>query len=236
MTSHCTYIYSDPKTGVPVYVGEGQTNRPFDHLKNTHCTRLRRLIDKRVREGFSIVPHIIPAESKSDAQEIEMLLIAMIGREDLKTGTLFNRTPGGGGRGEWTCEQRLARSKSQTEEWLKPGRKENQSRKIKAALTNLPNDTRIAWCDKLSKAQIRSHANRTPEQKAITSAKLSQARTEISANQPPEVKAEIYKKTAASLCRKCTIDGIKIFESRKALIAELGHGVAGKNHPNFRYI
>lgn len=236
MASHCTYVYSDPKTGTPVYVGEGRIDRPFDHLKNTHCTRLRRLIDKRTREGFNVTPRVIPAESKSDAQEMEMLLIAMFGREDLKTGSLFNRAPGGGGRGEWTDEQRAAKSKSQTAEWLKPGRKEDHSEKVRTSLANMSDDARRSWSEKLSKAKIAAEANRTPEQKAITSAKISQARIKISANQTAEVKAGIYRKTAASLCRKCTVDGIKIFDSRKALIAELGHGIAGKNHPNFRYV
>ncbi len=37
-------------------------------------------------------------------------------------------------------------------------------------------------------------------------------------------------------CQPCTIDGIKIYESRKALTAELGFGKSGWKHPHFRYI
>lgn len=36
--------------------------------------------------------------------------------------------------------------------------------------------------------------------------------------------------------KRCTVDGVRIFESRKDLINELGWGTKGVGNPNFRYI
>jgi hypothetical protein len=94
--SFCTYLYADPKTNIWRYVGEGLADRPFKHLHSKTNNRLYNMLQKRKREGFNPQPIIIPALSKEDAEEMEMLLIAMIGRENIRTGTLFNLTDGGG--------------------------------------------------------------------------------------------------------------------------------------------
>lgn len=93
--TYCTYIWRDPKDGTPRYVGEGVLLRPFDHLLPSCKSRLGTMLRKRRREGYDPQPEIILAVSKEDGQEMEMLLIAMIGREDLGTGTLFNKSDGG---------------------------------------------------------------------------------------------------------------------------------------------
>jgi len=183
-----------------------------------------------------MAPKIIEVQSKSQAQELEIFLIDLIGRADLKTGPLFNRAPGGGGRGEWTEEQKAAKSKLQIIEWQKPGKKESHSKKVKTAMAEMSPASREKWIKQLSEIKTDFQLSRSDEQKAITSAKMSKARQKINANISEQTKAEIYKKVSASLCRRCTIDGIKIYESQKLLIAELGYGIAGKNHPNFRYI
>ena len=38
------------------------------------------------------------------------------------------------------------------------------------------------------------------------------------------------------LSRACTVDGITIYPSRKSLVAKLGQGKTGLNHPNFCYL
>lgn len=96
----CTYVYKDPKTNVLRYVGEGGAARPHQHLrpgKKSSNPRLSAMLQKRLKEGFCPTPIIIPAPSKSHAVEMEILLIEMIGRDDLGTGTLFNHTNGGDG-------------------------------------------------------------------------------------------------------------------------------------------
>lgn len=91
------YVYFDPKTNIPIYVGKGVNERPFDHLQKCCKTRLGYTLRKRTREGFNPKPILIQAATHDDAVEMEMLLIAMIGREDLGNGTLFNLTDGGEG-------------------------------------------------------------------------------------------------------------------------------------------
>lgn len=95
--SHCTYLFKDPKTSVWRYVGKGGATRPFDHFNEKYNTRLARMLRKRVAEGYEIAPVILQAKDDADAIEMEMLLISMLGREDLHTGTLFNLTDGGEG-------------------------------------------------------------------------------------------------------------------------------------------
>lgn len=94
-----TYLYSDPKTAEVRYVGKGLETRPYEHL--THSTRshqqLRRMLQKRIIEGFDPQPIVIQALNEEEAFEMEELLISMIGRLDLGTGTLFNNTNGGEG-------------------------------------------------------------------------------------------------------------------------------------------
>jgi len=118
--SYCTYIYSDPKTSVPVYVGMGASTRPRSHLNKSHNVRLHRLIQKRKGEGFDVTPKIIPAPSAQEAREMEMLLIVMIGRVDLKTGTLFNKTEGGDGTWCHTLEARALISEKQRAKYADP--------------------------------------------------------------------------------------------------------------------
>jgi hypothetical protein len=47
---------------------------------------------------------------------------------------------------------------------------------------------------------------------------------------------EALVKNPRNLCKRCTIDGIKIYDSHKSMVAELGRGKSGPKHPNFRYI
>jgi acetolactate synthase regulatory subunit len=106
----CTYVYRDPKTGVCRYVGKGNVLRPLRHFHPNSDTQLSRLLRKRRTEGFDPKPIVLEASSDADACEMEILLIAMIGREDLGTGPLFNKTAGGdGGAGRVVKPQELAR-------------------------------------------------------------------------------------------------------------------------------
>jgi hypothetical protein len=89
------YLYKDPKNGIHRYVGKGQHRRSHDHLKRSSNLQLDRMIKKRLIQGYKLEPQIIPAKDESDAFEIEMLLIKMIGRKDLNEGPLFNQTDGG---------------------------------------------------------------------------------------------------------------------------------------------
>jgi len=95
MTQFYTYIWTDPKTNTPIYVGKGKEDRAISHLKAK--SRLGSTLRKRLREGYAVEPRIVLATDEDDAFEMETCLIALIGREDLGQGTLFNLTPGGEG-------------------------------------------------------------------------------------------------------------------------------------------
>lgn len=92
-----TYLFADPKSGTWCYVGKGKGSRWRSHFSRSTNRRLGNLIKKRVLEGFEMKPVIIEASDNADAVEMETLLIAMLGREDRKTGTLFNLSDGGEG-------------------------------------------------------------------------------------------------------------------------------------------
>jgi hypothetical protein len=191
-----TYLYLDPKTSVPRYVGKGLENRPLQHLTNPARAhhRLRRMLQKRIREGFEPKPIIIAATTEADAFEMEELLIAMIGRLDLGLGPLFNNTNGG----------------------------EGETGRI------VPIEVR--------QRTSRTFHGRSEAEKDKTFQLLSAHKKSMWAKMSSEEKRELSRKQAESKNKPCTLDGVKIFSSRNAMIAELGQGKTGTRASTFRYI
>lgn len=91
------YIWNDPKDGTPRYVGKGQADRVWVHLERPTSRRTSNMLNKRHREGYVCLPHILWCDDESHAFALETLLIKAIGREDLDRGSLFNLTDGGEG-------------------------------------------------------------------------------------------------------------------------------------------
>lgn len=99
------YILRDPETQKAFYVGKGQGNRPLAHIieakktKHTYKPNKYKLntIRKILNKGLEVIIQKIEAPSEQEAIEMEMLLIAMYGRRDIKTGILTNCTDGGDG-------------------------------------------------------------------------------------------------------------------------------------------
>src|SRR6266404_7788567 len=106
-----TYVWCDPKDKTPRYVGKGCKQRVWVHIERPSNTRYSRLLSKRHKEGYICIPKIIWVNNEAEALELEILLIAAIGREDLGKGTLFNLTDGGDGVSgyRWTKEARAKR-------------------------------------------------------------------------------------------------------------------------------
>ncbi len=97
------YVYLDPSQPgrVVIYVGKGCGGRDQSHLAKCNLndglafhTRLKELIS----QGFDPQPNrLLVSCGEAEANACERYLITKIGREDLLTGPLCNRTKGGGG-------------------------------------------------------------------------------------------------------------------------------------------
>jgi len=93
------YLYVDPQSGDRIYVGKGHGKRALSHLQNStdSNSRLKRLISKRKKQGYTSIPTILVLGTESYILELEVKYIRAIGRADIGTGTLFNNTDGGDG-------------------------------------------------------------------------------------------------------------------------------------------
>lgn len=238
----CVYLYADPKSGVWRYVGEGSLTRPFDHFKRTKNHRFSNMLQKRVAEGYLPKPLIIDAVSKDDAQEMEELLIGLLGREDLGLGTLFNLTNGGdGGKGrKQPLSERKMRSeiamlqhsdpikKNKHVEGCKSGRDNN----IAAQKKRWTEERRNAWSTQLTTmyaAGRKTNSEALRRYFANPDARAKNAELQRVSHNKPEVK---QKRT-----KKCTVDnGATVYQSCRDLINTLGQGINGYGSPNFAWI
>lgn len=112
MNIYYVYIYSDPVTNVPFYVGYGKGNRCQYHIKEaqrnvTHNSYKLNKIRSILLEGaLPAIQKIDSGLSKQQACELEEFLIELIGRRDLGQGPLANLTKGGDGNREWSPIQK----------------------------------------------------------------------------------------------------------------------------------
>ena len=94
-----------------MYVGKGQGRRALEHLSHSSNPRLTNLISNRTSSGFEVKPELIAyCDDEDYAFFLEKALIAYLGREDLLTGTLFNKTDGGDGVSNPSTEVREAQA------------------------------------------------------------------------------------------------------------------------------
>jgi hypothetical protein len=99
------YVYSDTANDTPFYVGMGKGNRKFAHLREAKNNpepvqgqHKLNTIRKMIREGRNPAIEVVyETEYRDHALEFECSLIATLGRQDLGTGTLTNKTSGGEG-------------------------------------------------------------------------------------------------------------------------------------------
>ena len=87
--------------GLPFYVGKGSKSRLEDHFRPSQLrtNSYKNNIIKKTLAEIGDVPRVKISEGLSleDANNLECLLISLIGRSDLKRGPLINLTDGGEG-------------------------------------------------------------------------------------------------------------------------------------------
>jgi len=96
------YVYRDPrptKNNQPVYVGKGTGDRDLSHWsRGSHNKPFQDFIAHLKARGLvAVCERVFETESEEEAFAKEIELIALYGRRNLGTGTLFNLTDGGEG-------------------------------------------------------------------------------------------------------------------------------------------
>lgn len=99
-----TYIYYDPNTNIPFFVGKGQNKRAWDHLREsieqTDNPHKVYKIQKLLREDTPPLIYTLKGLTEDEAYELEAFLIEHWGRRGIdENGLLLNIIPGG--RGGW---------------------------------------------------------------------------------------------------------------------------------------
>lgn len=121
------YVYRDPrplKLNQPVYVGKGTGNRDISHWsKGSHNKPFQDFISHLKLRGYvALCMHELETEDEAEAFTKEIELIALYGRRNTNTGTLFNLTDGGeGGSGTVKTEAHKATDKyNSVKNWANP--------------------------------------------------------------------------------------------------------------------
>ena len=96
------YVYRDPrplKKDQPVYVGKGTGDRDISHWsKGSHNKPFQDFISHlKQRKLVALCERVFETEVEAEAFAKEIELIALYGRRNTNTGTLFNLTDGGEG-------------------------------------------------------------------------------------------------------------------------------------------
>jgi hypothetical protein len=113
------YVYRDPVTREPVYVGKGKGSRAISHTWNKARTnsRLGNMISARSAQGLTVEPEIVAHTNEENAFLVEQALIKYFGRADLGQGPLFNNTDGGDGVSNPNEKVRAQQSDAQYRRW-----------------------------------------------------------------------------------------------------------------------
>lgn len=106
------YIYRDPRSNEPFYVGKGTGKRAWIHLRRKDDGYMARKVRKMLAEEIEPIVELIPAIDEDHAFFLEHCLISVIGRQDLQQGPLLNFNDGGKGSPRPSPEVRARMSAS----------------------------------------------------------------------------------------------------------------------------
>lgn len=93
------YVYRDPRTAAPIYVGKGSGTRAFFHQRSRRTNRgLQEILRNLRASGLKPFVEIVKEfDVEREAFAFEKCLIECFGRRDLGTGSLVNLSDGGEG-------------------------------------------------------------------------------------------------------------------------------------------
>lgn len=97
MRQFYAYLYTDPRDGSAFYVGKGHGFRARKHLWKGPSGPVRDRIAAIRACGLEPALTVVECADEAEAFRLERTLIDALGRVDLGTGTLLNRTAGGQG-------------------------------------------------------------------------------------------------------------------------------------------
>jgi hypothetical protein len=130
------YVYRDPrplKKDQPVYVGKGTGDRDISHWsKGSHNKPFQDFISHLKQRGLvALCERVFETEVEAEAFVKEIELIALYGRRNAGTGTLFNLTDGGeGASGAIRSEAEKAHVRGESlDKWQRP---ENPAKVVEA--------------------------------------------------------------------------------------------------------
>ena len=150
MWRHYIYIHFKQSNGVPFYVGKG-TSRSRQKIQNFEraTTQHNNLHWERTANKHGLTINVIMScQTDIEAQEQERRIIKEIGRLDLGTGPLVNKTSGGDGHSGILVSDELRSKRSKN---ASANRSEAWVTSIKLARANGGNGGVVKFGDKLSK-------------------------------------------------------------------------------------
>lgn len=200
------YLYTDPIRNEPIYVGMGHGMRAWHHIKRTDVHPFVQRLQMIKRMGFEPVVSII--ETGLQWNEASKIEKETIAKLGRKDlGLGTLLNLTDGGEGLINASAETRRKIGEASRNRKPDSLETRAKK--------------GW----SKGKKRNALSENTKQILSTKAKDRGALSE-----------EHRKNIGIGGSKRCTVDGVVFFESRKELKLALGQGKSGIYHPNFRYV